>query len=783
MTLCNFTESIQMEPTPAAPPDLPAGIPPLRAFYLYLSTGCNLACRHCWIVPHFVDGQPDPGDVINVEALRAAVREAKPLGLRTAKLTGGEPMLHPRFREIVDLLTAEGIRSNMETNGTLVTAEMARHLKEKSSLRFVSVSLDGPDAASHDGFRGVPGAFDAALRGLDHLVAAGFANVQVIMAVHRGNRRQIEAVVRLAEAHGAASVKFNPVTSAGRGAAMHERGESLGFDEILALPRYLYGELAPRLRPRLILNIPPALRPIRDLCRTGGGAGDCGVLGILGLLGTGDIALCGIGRTIPELVYGRLDRDGIRDLWLHHPSLHALREALADVAQFPGVCRECVHAGTCRTGCVAQNYVDRSRLVWPGALCAEADARGVFPATRRYRPARARTRETRISGCPPMSKMHAAWVSVGKFDPRLPLGGLFDMVARLRFLQVRGHPVSILAFVTGDADHAAIDRALAEAGGGLERDGDIRRARYMGIPCACHMIPESRLEVRGAYQRITPRMQAALRDEGIGYAFTMDEDYWSVYSAWRQGIPGAHIFNLLPFVQHFTRNPGYVWLMRRRTVIAQSRFMQAEIGSRLGLEAALSYPFIDLAACRSRKNGARSRRIGFYSAGRRKGSQIVAEIIPRMPDVEFVVIGRYDEQPPGGHPPNLACWGRIPDIRDFYRAIDLLLVPSVHEEPFGMVIVEAAANGIPAVANREGGIPEALGGSGVLIDKEPNPAAMAEKYVAAIRPLLDDDGLYRRHRRRALQRAAAYEREHGRMALEFYRRLAGTAGWERQRGP
>ena len=389
MTICDFAER-PVRDIPA--PDLPEGVPRLRSFYLYLSNSCNLACRHCWITPRYVDGQPDPGDVIDVDALRAAVQEAKPLGLANAKLTGGEPMLHPRFLELVDLLTQEGLGLNMETNGTLLTAEAARYLKDETNLGFVSVSIDGADAETHNAFRGVPDAFDDALRGLDFLVQAGYDNVQVIVCVHRGNRDQTEAVVRLAADHGAASVKLNPVTNSGRGAAMHERGESLDFHEQMDLAHYVCDELRPRLDQqgvsiRLVLNTPLALMPIREMMRRAGRTGDCGVLGILGLLGSGEIALCGIGRTIPELVYGRLGGDCIRDIWLTHPTILELRRRLDDVCGFPGICGECILAKRCRTGCVAQNYLDGRQLVWPDALCAEAARRGKFPTTRR----RART--------------------------------------------------------------------------------------------------------------------------------------------------------------------------------------------------------------------------------------------------------------------------------------------------------------------------------------------------------------------------------------------------------
>jgi SynChlorMet cassette radical SAM/SPASM protein ScmF len=368
--------------------DLPEGVPPLHTFYLYLSDSCNLACRHCWITPRFVHGRADPGDVIDVEHLNAAIGDALPLGLNSIKLTGGEPMLHPRFREIVDLISQKNLSLFMETNGTLLTLETARYLKKKTSMDFVSVSLDHADAGRHDSFRGVSGAFEAGLQGIDHLVAAGYKNVQVIMSVHRSNRNEVEDVVRLAVAHGAASVKFNPVTRCGRGAEMEKRGETLNFSDRMALDRFIFEDLDPRLKEEnvkidLVLNTPPALISISQMLRRECAMGDCGVLGILGILGSGEIALCGIGRSTPELVYGHLGEDSIRSLWLHHPTILTLRRILEDTDAYPGICGECQVAKYCRTGCVAQNYVDSEQLVWPDALCVEAEQLGLFPETRK----------------------------------------------------------------------------------------------------------------------------------------------------------------------------------------------------------------------------------------------------------------------------------------------------------------------------------------------------------------------------------------------------------------
>lgn len=380
MTLCDMPGVPASKDMPR--PDLPEGVPRLRSFYLYLSASCNLRCRHCWITPEFSGSTPLPGKTIDPGALRQAVTEAKTLGLAHAKLTGGEPMLHPRFPEIVDMLTAEGISLDMETNGTLVTAELARHLKEKTNVSFISVSLDSPDPAEHDAFLGVKGAHEKALRGLDLLVAAGYRNMQVIMSVHRGNRDRMEELVRLAAAHGAASVKFNPVSRTGRGIGMHERGEALGFDDCIAMSRYVTENLRPSAPIPVILSVPQALLPFGELWRTKGKNCDCGVSGVLGILGSGEIALCGIGQTIPELVYGHLGRDSIRKIWIDHPLIHTLRRELEDYRGYPGICGSCIHARSCRTGCVAHNYTSCGKLVAPNWLCAEAERRGLFPKNR-----------------------------------------------------------------------------------------------------------------------------------------------------------------------------------------------------------------------------------------------------------------------------------------------------------------------------------------------------------------------------------------------------------------
>ncbi|CAK0760020.1 hypothetical protein CCP3SC1_310021 [Gammaproteobacteria bacterium] len=74
-------------------------------------------------------------------------------------------------------------------------------------MNFISTSLDGVDATTHDTFRGVPGSFDTTCEAVRLL--APHVRLQVIMSLHADNAGQGEALVGLAKALGAASVKFN----------------------------------------------------------------------------------------------------------------------------------------------------------------------------------------------------------------------------------------------------------------------------------------------------------------------------------------------------------------------------------------------------------------------------------------------------------------------------------------------------------------------------------------------------------------------------------------------
>ncbi len=354
---------------------------PLHQIYFYLTGGCNLRCRHCWVLPE--PGAPRLADAfLDPELFQHIIDQGRPLGLSTVKLTGGEPFLHPHIGRLLEIIKTADLRLVVETNGVLLTAKLA---KAAAACRnpFVSVSLDGVDAPTHEWVRQVPGCYEAALRGISYLVDAGI-RPQIIFSLMRRNRDQVEAVVQLAQKLGAGSVKFNILLASPRSDRMQEDHEILTVQELLDLGRWVERELSPTVDMPLQFHQPPAFRPLSLMFAKGRGPGTCGIRGIIGVLSDGSYALCGIGGYIPELVFGHAAKDSLRDVWCDHPVLREIRAGLP--RRFTGICGDCLVSSRCLGFCLAQNYY-RSHDLWaPYWFCQEAESAGLFPASRR-RPA------------------------------------------------------------------------------------------------------------------------------------------------------------------------------------------------------------------------------------------------------------------------------------------------------------------------------------------------------------------------------------------------------------
>jgi len=351
---------------------------PLNQIYFYLAEGCNLRCRHCWIAPKYQSAtQSYP--VLDVRLFHAIIQQAKLLGLSGVKLTGGEPLLHPKINKILEIVRSEELRLNLETNGTLCTLELAEEIA-KGENPHVSVSLDGANAVTHEWVRGVKGSFESTIEGIRNLIKVGL-KPQIIMSVMKCNRDQLENVVRLAESLGAASVKFNIILPIGRGEDFHAAMETLSIEDLVDLGQWVENILSNLTKISLYYSHPLAFKPLgRQYGDKGDGCGVCKILSILSVLSDGSYSLCGIGNTVPELIFGHASRDSLADVWQMTPILNELRKGIP--SKLEGICGNCLMKNICSGSCIAQNYYSSKNLWAPYWYCQEARKKGLFPETR-----------------------------------------------------------------------------------------------------------------------------------------------------------------------------------------------------------------------------------------------------------------------------------------------------------------------------------------------------------------------------------------------------------------
>jgi SynChlorMet cassette radical SAM/SPASM protein ScmF len=278
---------------------------------------------------------------------------------------------------LLEIVRSEELNLTIETNGVLCTPAMASEIA-KTPHRFVSVSIDGADADTHEWIRGVPGCFKKVQQAVRNLAAAD-TPPQIIMTLMRCNADEVDAVVHMAEKLGASSVKFNVVQPTARGQQLHEKDEALDIAELIQLGRHVDMELAPSTTLQIFFDYPHAFRPLSRMA-SGDGCDTCGILGILGVIPTGHYALCGIGEHIPELVFGEVGEDSLEAVWMENQVLQELREGMP--SKLEGVCARCLMKHQCLGSCVAQNYYETKNLWAPFWFCQQAEAAGVFPESR-----------------------------------------------------------------------------------------------------------------------------------------------------------------------------------------------------------------------------------------------------------------------------------------------------------------------------------------------------------------------------------------------------------------
>ncbi len=173
------------------------GLRPLRLLFWEATAQCNLACVHCRRLEPSAEAKKE----LSTAQARRVFDSAAKLGRPIIVFSGGEPLLRDDWEELAAYAAELNLPTALATNGTLIDQPLAGRIA-RAGFRRVSISFDGADAATHDAFRGVDGAFAAASAGATRLRRAG-ASLQINATIAAHNDDQLDLLHSLAQQFGA----------------------------------------------------------------------------------------------------------------------------------------------------------------------------------------------------------------------------------------------------------------------------------------------------------------------------------------------------------------------------------------------------------------------------------------------------------------------------------------------------------------------------------------------------------------------------------------------------
>jgi MoaA/NifB/PqqE/SkfB family radical SAM enzyme len=161
---------------------------------------CNFRCQHCAISCL----QKKKSDrFFKPDDIRELSRQADEMGLAHINISGGEPLVFPDLDEVIKAFDPEKFYMQCDTNGWLMTDELAKHLKSIGIDR-MQVSIDSLDPKAHDSFRRQLGSHQRAIKAIDSMLKAGL-NMQIATVVTKQRLRTDEFIefLKFAKSKGA----------------------------------------------------------------------------------------------------------------------------------------------------------------------------------------------------------------------------------------------------------------------------------------------------------------------------------------------------------------------------------------------------------------------------------------------------------------------------------------------------------------------------------------------------------------------------------------------------
>ena len=337
-------------------------VPPPFLISWSLTTKCNLRCKHC-----YSESSPEAGDddLTTEESLRV-IDEIADWGIGLLVFDGGEPLMREDFFKIAEYASGKGITTGIGTNGTLVDTATAKRLVSVG-IRYLSISIDGADAETHDAFRGETGNFKKALEAASACKAVGLP-FQFNTVIRKETIPQLSDILRLATEYGAFGVEFFDLILVGRAKrecqdealTVQERKEVVEWltqtqidyplpIETPSLPQYSLILKQKEIHPKHI-----SMEELGRIAYYGRGCAAGRPRGYLVIRNNGEVNPC----IFLQVNLGNVKEKSLRQIWQESPVLEQLRsrELLKDE------CGKCQYRDIC-AGCRARAYVETGDML------------------------------------------------------------------------------------------------------------------------------------------------------------------------------------------------------------------------------------------------------------------------------------------------------------------------------------------------------------------------------------------------------------------------------------
>lgn len=330
-----------------------------------ITNRCNYNCKHCF---NAVDNNTS-NDIFTLDEAKDLIKQMADCGINAITLTGGEPMLHPDFFDIVFEIMKQGMYvEELNTNGFYINKAALIKLQMIHADPLMKISFDG--LGYHNWMRGNPNAEETAINAIKLCVENNF-RVKIQTNVWKGNLDSILKTAEYFDSLGVNEMRIIKTTEVPRW-KQNADGQSLGFEEYYdEMLKFIEGYLKKdhkmvidiwqlvRIYPqRKSFDVKPVTlkegeyRDSVPVCR--------GNRGMVAIGANGHVYPClQISGKYEELniQLGNVRKQSLHDLLKESRYLSEVCTTIGDLKEVNEKCANCKYFKYCAGGCRALSYV------------------------------------------------------------------------------------------------------------------------------------------------------------------------------------------------------------------------------------------------------------------------------------------------------------------------------------------------------------------------------------------------------------------------------------------